>query len=81
MIHTYTEALERYVSIFRRGKSSVDGIRAELQMIRGDYMLPVYREAIDALLAHLAVAEVALEALGNQANALWKVQKAKEPAK
>lgn len=78
MIEGYTAALERYVSLFRRGESSIDGIRSELHMIRNDSMLPIHREAIDSLLAHLTVAELALEALGNQANELWKVQKAKE---
>ena len=76
-IPTYIEALERYIQIFRRGESAVDGIRSELHMIRNDTVLPIHREAIDSLVAHLTVAELALEALGNQATALWQVQKAK----
>ena len=76
-VPAYTQALERYVSLFRRAESSVDGIRAELHMIRNDSMLPIYREAIDAIVAQLTVAELALEACGNQANELWKVQAAK----
>ena len=77
-IPTYIEALERYVQLFRRGESNIDGIRAELHMIRDDTMLPIYREAIDAIVMQLTVAELALEACGNQVNELWKVQKAKE---
>lgn len=76
-VSAYTEALERYIQIFRRGESNIGGIRAELHMIRNDSMLPIYREAIDSLVAHLTVAELALEALGHQATALWQVQKAK----
>lgn len=77
-IPTYTEALERYLAIFRRAESNVDGIRAELNMIRNDSMLPVHRQGIDSLVAHLTVAELALEALSMKCNALWTVQKAKE---
>ena len=73
----YIKALEWYVSLFRRAESSVDGIRAELHMIRNDSMLPIHREAIDAIALQLTVAELALEACGNQVNELWKVQAAK----
>lgn len=76
-IPTYIEALERYVSLFRRGESSIAGIRSELAMIRNDTMLPISRDAIDAIAAHLTVAELALEALGTQVNELWKAQQAK----
>ena len=76
-IPTYTQALERYLSLFRRAESSIDGVRAELHMIRDDSMLPIYREAIDAITLQLTVAELALEACGNQAQALWQVQQAK----
>lgn len=78
MDETFAAALERYVSIFRRGESAIDGIRAELNHIRGDSMLPVHRQGIDSLIAHLTVAELAIETLGNQCNELWKMQKAKE---
>jgi hypothetical protein len=74
----YIAALERYISVFRRAESSVDGIRSELHLIRDDSMLPIYREAIDALALQLTVAELALEACGNQVTALWRVQLAKE---
>lgn len=76
-VPTYIEALERYVSLFRRGESSIASIRSELAMVRNDSMLPINRDAIDAIAAHLTVAELALEALGTQANELWKVQQAK----
>lgn len=76
-VDAYIEALERYIQMFRRGESSVDGIRAELHAIQDDSMLPIHREAIDAILMQLTVAELALEACGNQVTALWQVQKAK----
>lgn len=73
----YVKALERYISIFRNGESSIDGIRASLHSIRNDSMLPVYQEAIDSITAQLTVSELALEALGNQVNALWQRQQGK----
>jgi hypothetical protein len=76
-VPAYVQALERYVSLFRRGESSIDGIRSELHGIRNDWFLSIHREAIDALLFHLTVVELALEACGNQVNELWKVQQAK----
>jgi hypothetical protein len=77
-VPAFTAALERYLAIFRRGESAIDGIRSELHMIRDDSMLPIYREAIDAVTLQLTVAELALEAMGWSVEALWKVQKAKE---
>ena len=76
-VPAYTQALERYVSLFARAESAVDGIRAELHMIRDDSMLPIYREGIDAIVLQLTVAELALEACEQKVRALWQVQAAK----
>lgn len=73
-VPVYVQALERYISLFRRAESSVDGIRAELNMIRDDSMLPIHRQAIEAITLQLTVAELALEACGNQVTALWTTQ-------
>ena len=77
-IPSFREAVERYASIFHRANSAVSGIRAELHMIHNDSMLPINRDQIDAIDAQLAVAELALDALAMQMDALWRRQKAKE---
>jgi hypothetical protein len=62
----FTEALERYSTIFRHGESAINDVLVELRAIRSDSTLTVSRESIEVLIAHLMIAELAFEALVNK---------------